>query len=130
MGNEDGAATDWLDKVERAFNFACHAKEAFTKGNIETKKKIAMALGSNWTLMDKKLRVSPSKWLVPIEKGYPALEREYFRFEPIKNKVSTAKNAMLESIKQNWLPISYKVRAEIYNAGAHFIVPRLSELPS
>lgn len=75
-------ATHWLELTEQAFDFATSAREVFLKGNLEAKKQILAALGSNQTIIDGKLTIHASEWLVPIAEAYPSLETEYNELEP------------------------------------------------
>jgi len=50
-----------LEKAEKAFCFAKKAKERFENGEVEDKKEILTALGSNLILKDKKLSITTPK---------------------------------------------------------------------
>jgi site-specific DNA recombinase len=95
-------ADNWLELTEDAFNFATHAREAFLTGDIETKKQILMALGSNPTIKDGKLTIHANEWLVPIENAYPALEAEYKGLEPAQSPENKERTAHLSAIRSTW----------------------------
>ncbi len=96
-------AENWLELTELAFNFATHAREAFIKGDLETKKSILMAVGSNPTIKDGKLTIQASHWLQPIAEGYPALEEEYKRLEPAQLADIKARTEAFASVRSAWL---------------------------
>lgn len=81
----ENRADRWLELTEETFNFATYAHSAFLKGDLQRKKEIMMALGSNPTILDGKLSIEAHPWLVPIVNEYPALEAEYHRLETMKN---------------------------------------------
>ena len=51
----------WLILSENIFEFACTARERFTKGDPMTKKEILTTIGSNLTLKDKNLSIEATK---------------------------------------------------------------------
>ena len=65
---------NWFTLTENTFKFASSAKAMFETGDYADKQRIFTTLGSNHTLFDGKLSFTPSKWLVPIQNDYPALE--------------------------------------------------------
>lgn len=99
----EARAENWLELTELAFNFATHAREAFIKGDLETKKSILMAIGSNPTIKDGKLTIQASHWLQPIAEGYPALEEEYKRLEPAQLADIKARTEAFASVRSAWL---------------------------
>ncbi len=62
-----------------------------------------MGLGQNPTIKDGKLSIQGNEWLQPIANGYPALEKEYLRLEPAKNRTNKAKIEAIASIRTQWL---------------------------
>ncbi len=64
----EGRTDQWQEQTDRAFDFACHAREAFEKGDLQTKKAILAAIGLNCTLKDKNIALQSPSWLVPIQK--------------------------------------------------------------
>ena len=99
----ENRAEEWLELTEKTFNFATYARNAFITGDLQTKKEIVTALGLNPTIKDGKLAIYPHKWLIPIAEGYPALEKEYQRLEPMKNGLLNAKTPVLASVRTRWL---------------------------
>lgn len=79
-----------------AFNFVTNIQERFSKGDINTKREIMMALGLNFTLKDKKLFYDQSKWLKPIENGYKEIKSEIERLELRKDSLEARNEAILK----------------------------------
>jgi len=79
-----GRVERWLDTAEKTFNFACHAREWFAKGNPEEKSQILQAIGSNLTLKDKKLHIQVKKPLVFVEEMVKRAPQVKAGFEPKK----------------------------------------------
>lgn len=61
-----------------------------------------MTLGENLLLKDQKLSLEPHKWLIPIAKGYPALEAKYLNARTKNNSSIKAKTAALASVSASW----------------------------
>jgi site-specific DNA recombinase len=76
---------NWLDIAEKAFGFACNARNKFAEGSNEEKSQILQVIGSNLTLKDKKLCIQASKTFALIEKVVRAVPQTRGTFEP-KNK--------------------------------------------
>ncbi len=98
-------ADRWLELTEELFDFATYAHSAFLKGDLQRKKEIMMALGSNPTILHGKLRIEAHPWLVPIVNEYPALEAEYRRLEPMKNGEDKHKTDAFSHVSSMWLRI-------------------------
>ena len=80
----DNRVDKWLDAAERVFTFAKDAKMRFETGDMETKRQILAALGSNLTLTDKSLTVKIEKPLILVEKISSAVKSIFDTFEPNK----------------------------------------------
>ena len=48
-------------------------------------------------------KIEPNGWLQPIKNGYPMLEAEYLRLEPVKMPINKAKTEALASVRARWL---------------------------
>lgn len=59
---------NWVDTVENTLDFVSRARERFSTGNVETKKMIFKALGSNLLLKDGKLSLDMHSWFLPFKK--------------------------------------------------------------
>ena len=72
----------WLKLSEETFEFACMARERFSKGDPKTKKEILLAIGSNLTLKDKKLCIEAKKPFFILENSLSSNEHEHSKIEP------------------------------------------------
>ncbi|PJA46162.1 hypothetical protein CO174_00785 [Candidatus Uhrbacteria bacterium CG_4_9_14_3_um_filter_50_9] len=100
----ESRAEHWLELTEQTFNFATYARVHFNETeDLQLKKQIMMALGSNPTIQDGKLSIELSEWLVPIAEGYPALEMQFRTLEPTKNGQDKRKMNAIASVHSSWL---------------------------
>ena len=81
-------ADNWLELTEQVFDFATHARESFINGDIETKKQILVALGSNPMLKDGKLSIDANEWFIPIIENKKAIEAEIEGLEPSQMQIN------------------------------------------
>lgn len=95
-------AEKWLELTEKTFNFACYARENYGAGTLDKKREIFSALGWNFWIKDKIVRIQANEWFVPIEKAYPELEAEYRRLELQKYLSAEARNAAFASLILRW----------------------------
>ncbi len=99
----ESRAERWLELTEQVFDFATYAHSAFLKGDLQVKREIMLALGSNPTIIDGKLRIEPHKWFVPIIDAYPAIESLFQRFEPAEKGYVDCKSDRFEAVASTWL---------------------------
>jgi site-specific DNA recombinase len=92
LSSSQDRGQNWVDLVERAFNFVTYAREAFINGSIQTKREILSALGQNYVLKGGQLFIEPMDWLVPISNLKKIEIEPTIRFEPTKNRLSSQKN--------------------------------------
>lgn len=90
LEDTDDRVNKWVDKAKYAFELARDAKEGFENGELEKKKEILAALGSNFTLKDKKLRISLKKELAAIKKAAKEVETIHSEFEPLGAGINIA----------------------------------------
>lgn len=84
LGDTDKRVERWLEAMERAFDFACHAKHWFANGTDQTKATILRALGSNLILKDRKLVVELKNPLIEIKNVVRGVPQVRGMFEPAK----------------------------------------------
>ncbi len=102
LDNTHERVEEQLKIVERAIDFTARAHANFIKGDYEVKKKILLALGSNFILKDKKLSIEDAEWLIPIKENYKTLEQEYLRFELDETLSVKEKEAALIPLRSTW----------------------------
>lgn len=90
---------EWMASCEKAFNFASYARCWFAEGDLETKRTILSALGSNLTLINKKVSINLANPLLQAientRKEFPEASPHFGRLEPEKRIVFTSSNAPL-----------------------------------
>lgn len=98
----EGRAEQWIELTEKVFNFSLYAHKAFLTGDLQTKKEILAALGSNYILKDQKLTISYHNYFEPIIKRYPAIVSEYNRLELDETLTDKAKTALVGAVITQW----------------------------
>ena len=82
LNDTDKRVDKWLDAAENVFKFAEQARQRFETGDVEVKRQILSALGSNLNLKNKLLTIKLENTLFAIEKVSSRLRRKNTRFEP------------------------------------------------
>ncbi len=90
---------DLLDKCEKVFEFACHAKSKFENGTLKEKRTILNQIGSNLVLRNKKLHILPQKPFLIIKKGIASGSANIAMFEPSKNSYTQQRNPYVKTPK-------------------------------
>jgi len=67
--DSDGRARRWFELAEKALLFANQAQQRFSEGSIDDKREILVALGSNFILKDKILRIQLQKPFALLAEG-------------------------------------------------------------
>lgn len=94
---------NWIDLVERAFNFAVYAGDKFaTTKDLRLKREILSALGQVYTLKSGKLSIEPSKWLISISNLDKITENETQRLEPANYQLGKKKNSEFVAVSPVW----------------------------
>ncbi|MDD4530055.1 MAG: zinc ribbon domain-containing protein [Candidatus Gracilibacteria bacterium] len=66
---------NWIELIEKTFNFATYSQYNFNNGSIQAKKEIFNALGQNILFKDGKLSLELNNWFVPIKNNQEKLHR-------------------------------------------------------
>jgi site-specific DNA recombinase len=103
LDHTETRAEEWLKLTEQTFDFATYARIHFQNGDLQTKKQIMMALGSNSTIKEGKLSIEPNPWFIPIKNAYPALEKRYLALEPTENTMDKRKTKAIDDLRVSWL---------------------------
>ena len=102
LNDTDAGVDDWLQKAEKFFDFAVHAKERFEKGDLMKKKEIIAFLGLNLSIKDKIATIDIQKPLEKIkEKASEARELKE-RFEPLEMVANKAQFDEVLSENPTW----------------------------
>ena len=94
---------NWVDIVENTLDFVSKAKEQFLSWDIDTKKAIFKALGSNLSLKDGKLSLELHSWFAPFGKLHGHAYGGLSRLEPIKKSTSIKNTSASSSQNSIWL---------------------------
>jgi len=95
---------NWVDTVENTLDFVSRAKERFSTGDVETKKMIFKALGSNLLLKDGKLSLDMHSWFLPFKKINDRQFGWLSRLEPAQKSTSIWNTDALGELNSIWLP--------------------------
>ena len=100
--NQDNGE-NWIEKIEKAFNFVVNAKEIFTNTkDINIKREILNTLGQTYTLHNKKLKIIPQEWLIPISNLNKKDKKLMQRLEPRDFAQYKGKNKALNLAFTRW----------------------------
>lgn len=92
-------AKNWYEIVESTLLLITSARDGFSKGTLEDKRRILMTIGSDPILTDKQLGIKEHFWLVPIKENKPTLTEMY---QKVRTSPQQMKNASEEAIIQFW----------------------------
>ena len=81
--------------------FVRYAKEDFDSDDWERKRTVIKRLGVDLKLSGRTIQFTPIKYLVPIEKQYPELRRQ---FELTRTDSQQRKNDPLRTVFSQWCP--------------------------
>lgn len=127
LSSADKRADEWLELSEKTFDFATYARIKFLKGDNQVKREILAALGSDFTILDKKLSLTPHPWLIPLsefEPSIPSTHQGSDRDDPEKvliNKEESSPEGPDSSLFLRWGAFLKEVRTEIKKAGYVYI---------
>jgi site-specific DNA recombinase len=102
LGDTERRAENWLELTEETFSFITYSAENFKREDFEGRRTILNGFGSIFSIRDRKLKMQPHEWLVPIGEGYPELEKEYLSLEPAERAAESGESAALDSIRLRW----------------------------
>ena len=80
-------ANDWLELADSFFSKAVTLVDDFEEASIEEKKRIMLTIGSNWTLSNKKVRLTPRE---PFDSMFNRTKFTNWRARPDLNRRSPA----------------------------------------
>jgi len=107
LNDTDKRVDNWLDVAERGFNFAEKASAIFNKAgkeDLEIKKEIFMALGSNLILKGGKLIISLDDLLFPMKIIAKEAHKVSERLEPVKTRSNKRENGQIYARNPVMLP--------------------------
>ncbi|QQG51088.1 MAG: hypothetical protein HZB75_01075 [Candidatus Saccharibacteria bacterium] len=79
-------ARNWYEIIGLTLDRLNNATERFAKGDFGVRRGILLAVGYNPVLMDKKILITPSEWMIPMQRELPAIKKLLGRLEPNPNR--------------------------------------------
>ena len=71
-------------------------RKRFENGDILVRRELLQSLGSNITILDGKLDITPYKWLLSIQENYKALKKQ---FDEVRTNDLQRKNSQISAIR-------------------------------
>lgn len=102
LDDTEQAADNWIERVEGVLDFAQGASERFRKGDLETKREVLTALGSNFLLKDRKVSVELEKVWSIFSKEAPLLRFDMERLELDENGDVNEKTTAFTTVFPRW----------------------------
>ena len=106
-------SVNWTDLVERTFDFAMYARDAFKNGDIEKKKLIFRSLGSHWVLKDGKLQANLHDWFLPFQNIEKFDSSPLQRLELTEKGISLGKTNAFDDQIMKWWRLVEEVRTAL-----------------
>lgn len=107
MANTDNKQNNRVDRSEKFFEFCYRAKIEFEiakeKKNYQKQREILATLGSNLSLKDKKLNITPLDPFTTLQKGLIKVPAAGAMFEPAFGAVNKKQNDQIRSDRLTWL---------------------------
>ncbi len=104
LDNTENESAKWLELTQEFFQFSAYARDRFNdpEATAQEKKAIFRALGWNFSIKDKVLRISKHKWIETVENEYPSLEKRITALELDKNLAVTERTKQISMIRLDW----------------------------
>lgn len=103
LHDTESRADKWLELTEKTFEFATYARENFSRGDLNIKKEIFVALGQNATIRDGKLNIELNEWFKPIAENHAKLEADFNLVRTKKFRSPQGKTELIGSLSHSWL---------------------------
>lgn len=100
---KDNESQDNLELTKEKFIFSAYAYKRYLEADKEAKRRIVFNLGSNRTIIDKKLMIEPFKWLIPLYDNVGMFNAELAKLEPTLTQVNTTQKEAFASLRSRWL---------------------------
>lgn len=91
-----------LELCEKTFNFCTYAYHHFTNGSLQAKREVFSAIGSNMTLMDKKLNIQALEPYLLIEKELASITHKKPMLEPRLQGSNKGKSPAFAELVPSW----------------------------
>lgn len=94
-------ARNWYEIVGVTLERLNNASEKFRKGDLKLRRDILLTIGYNPLLVDRKVQMTPNKWLIPIREQLPTLTQS---LEKVRNDPQQIENDTQNAIMSTWYP--------------------------
>lgn len=102
LGDTEQRAENWIEKVEEAFDFALHAAYWLEHGTLTDKRRVAIRLGSNYILKDKKLTFLMGELWEAFSNASEKLHSDVATLELLENGEVNEKTTEFSSVILSW----------------------------
>lgn len=114
---------NWYEIIGNSLEQLTDANDKFANGTFTERTNILLAIGQNPVLIDKKLHITPSEWLIPIQKGLPTIKAE---LDKVRTDAENCKTESSQSREQSLMSHWYTGR----DSNPRHLVPKTSALSS
>ncbi len=101
--SEKKSQEEIIELTKEKFIFSAYARKRFNEGDDRTKRGILTDLGSNRTIVDKKVLISVHKWLLPIFENAESFNAKLARLEPVNFGLNKNKDEAINMLRLSWL---------------------------
>jgi len=119
-------------ETAQVLNFATLARDRFRTTDDETKRRLVLALGSDFRLTDRRVEYQPARWLRALDEAYTPAEAAYLATQTSKLGSMNERTKALASVLFLWCrgvdAIADAVRNEMRGHPEPLIDPRLVDV--
>lgn len=90
---------NWYETATTTFEKLTRAMEKFSNGDLADKKDVLLAIGQNPVLVDRKLQITPNKWLEPVAKNAKSFREA---LEKVRTEPEQIQKDSEESLSLQW----------------------------
>lgn len=102
--NSNTSSVNWIEKMENTLDFISTARRDFIEGDIQNKKRIFRAIGSNLILKNGEITVEMNSWFKPFTKVVAEQKSPLNRLEPVEKSINLREIDALDVEYSRWLP--------------------------
>ena len=101
QATKNESTENWYDYMTDLISKFMNANAKFVNGDIVDKKEILLAIGQNPVLLDRKLQITPSEWLIPLRDN---TKRFVEQLNEVRTMSQQMKKSLLEALSLEWYP--------------------------
>ena len=92
-------AENWYEFATKTFEKLTNANEKFMAGSVHDKKSILLAIGQNPVLLEGKLKITPYKWLIPVQQNIKSIRAQ---LDDVRTMPQQIQKASEEAVCLKW----------------------------